>query len=227
MKIENLNNAFYIFIVFVLLTGCDGGADLQETKPIRVLPILGHHDTELIVEDGREFMDTIYHQIPDFFFTAHTGEKITRDKVAGKIYVADFFFTHCPSICPVMTMNLDEFHKATEDIEELVIISHTIDPERDSIERLNEYIEMRNIDTRDDWFFVRGSQEYTYNIGKYDYLINADIDPEAEGGFLHSEHFVLIDREGRIRGMYEGTDPNQVKQLELDIRKLIKVEYGE
>ncbi len=224
MKTVKPGSIITILVLFLLL-GCNNSS--EENKKKRVLPILGFHDTEMVTRDGQNVIDTIFYTIPEFYFTGHTGEGISDKTVKGRIYVADFFFTHCPTICPVMTKHLEEFHIRTKDIEELLIISHTIDPERDSIERLNEYIEERGIDPRDDWFFVRGSQEYTYDIGKNGYLVNADIDPAAEGGFLHSEHFVLIDREGRIRGFYEGTDPEQVEQLEKDIRKLIAIEYGE
>ena len=211
------------FLMCAILIGCQDLNTDQNNTISRVLPILGFHDTELNVENN---VDTIFHTIPSFYFTSHTGEAVNNETVKGHIYVADFFFTHCPSICPVMTNNLKDFHERTKDIEELIIISHTIDPERDSLERLNEYIELHEIDTRNNWFFVRGTQDYTYEIGKFGYLINADVDPAAEGGFLHSEHFVLVDRLGRIRGLYEGTDPEHVDKLEADIRKLLKTEYS-
>jgi len=222
--IKRVNINIIILISFFTFLGCDSNPINDEKN---VLPILGFRDIDMTIIDGKEQVDTIYHTIPNFYFTAHTGKKITNKTVEGKIYVADFFFSHCPSICPIMTTNLKQFHQNTKDIEELIILSHTIDPERDSLPRLNEYIDIHEIDTRDDWFFLRGSQAYTYDIGKDGYLINANVDREAEGGFLHSEHFVLIDRTGRIRGMYEGTNMNQVNQLEKDIRLLIKEEYGE
>lgn len=199
--------------------------NITSESPAQSLPYLGFKDIDYVEINGEMVADTVYHTIGNFYFTAHTGEPISSETVAGKIYVADFFFTHCPTICPVMTENLKTLHQNTKDIEDLLFISHTIDPTRDTLARLNAYIEMHNIDTRDNWFFVRGSQSYTYDIGKDEYLINADVDREAEGGFLHSEHFVLIDREGHIRGMYEGTDPNTVKKLEQDIRLLISTEH--
>ncbi len=195
-------------------------------KNERKLPILGNYDIDTFEKDGEIIHDTIYHTIPDFIFTSHAGEEITNETVKGKIYVADFFFTNCPSICPIMTQNLKDFHENTKDIEELIILSHTIDPGRDTLEQLNKYIADKKIDTRNNWHFLFASQEYTYEIGKYGYLINAEEDELADGGFLHSEHFVLIDREGRIRGMYEGTEPSRVKQLEEDIRFLLQTEYG-
>lgn len=200
--------------------------DLESKKSKEpVLPYIG--DMDFDYDEEGNIIDTIFHTIPEFQFTAHDSSIITNETVKGKIYVADFFFTSCPSICPVMTENMKTLHDNTKDIDELILLSHTVDPGRDTLAQLNHYIEMKGVDTRDDWFFLYAPQEYVYDIGKYGYLINADVDPEAEGGFLHSEHFVLIDREGRIRGMYEGTDMNQINQLEKDIRKLIKVEYGE
>ena len=224
------NTVLHISLVFtslIILIGCTPTTDQNHITKSEgpILPFIGEKDFDYDSEGN--ITDTIFHTIPDFYFTAHDSTIVTNELVEGKIYVADFFFTNCPSICPIMTGNMKTFHENTKDIEELIILSHTIDPGRDTLAQLNHYIEIKDIDTRDDWFFLYGSQEYTYDIGKYGYLINADVDPEAEGGFLHSEHFVLIDREGRIRGMYEGTDPMQVELLEKDIRKLIKVEYGE
>tara|TARA_B100000809_G_C15103558_1_gene517853 strand:- start:543 stop:1214 length:672 start_codon:yes stop_codon:yes gene_type:complete len=210
----------------ILLIGCSRPSNSNNNSSVNspILPFIGQQDFEY--DNKGDIIDTLYHTIPDFYFTAHDSTAVTNETVEGKVYVADFFFTNCPSICPIMTGNMKTFHENTKDIKELVILSHTIDPGRDTLAQLNHYIKIKEIDTRDDWFFLYGAQDYTYELGKYGYLINADIDPDAEGGFLHSEHFVLIDREGRIRGMYEGTDPMQVELLEKDIRKLIKVEYG-
>ena len=215
-----------IALIAVIQTSCSSTVtDSHNTSKEPVLPIIGNIDYDYNGEG--EIIETIYHTIPPFVFTAHDSSIITNETVKGKIYVADFFFTTCPSICPIMTNHMKEFHENTKDIEELIILSHTIDSGKDTLAQLNKYIEIKDLNVRDDWFFLHAEQEYTYDIGKYGYLINADVDPEAEGGFLHSEHFVLIDREGRIRGMYEGTNPIQVDQLEKDIRTLIAVEYGE
>ena len=223
-----LNN-WLIGLLLIGLMSCTESTtsnDVEKPKALEpVLPFIGDMDFDYDAEG--EITDTIFHTIPEFKFMAHDSSIITNETVKGKIYVADFFFTSCPSICPKMTDNMKTLHENTKDIDELILLSHTVDPGRDTLAQLNHYIETRNINTRDDWFFLYAPQEYVYDIGKYGYLINADVDPEAEGGFLHSEHFVLIDREGRIRGMYEGTDMNQIIQLEKDIRKLIKVEYGE
>lgn len=220
-------NKLVIFYCFFALIGCTEStqSNIDSKQNTQVLPYIGEMDFDY--DDDGNVVDTIFHTIPEFQFVAHDSSVINSEFVKGKIYVADFFFTSCPSICPKMTRNMEALHNNTKDIDELILLSHTVDPKRDTLTQLNHYINTRHIDTRDDWFFLYASQEYVYEIGKYGYLINADVDPEAEGGFLHSEYFVLIDREGRIRGMYEGTDMNRVNQLEKDIRTLIKVEYGE
>lgn len=221
------NNITHLSLLSILLFSCGTSTEninntIDTPTP---LPYIGNLDFDYNAEG--EVIDTLFHTIPPFVFTAHDSSFITSENVKGKIYVANFFFTSCPSICPRMTENMKILHDNTADIEELVILSHTVDPKHDTLERLNNYINVRSIDVRDDWFFLHSTQEYTYEIGKYGYLINAEVDPAAEGGFLHSEHFVLIDREGRIRGMYDGTKKAKVEDLETDIRNLIKYEYGE
>ncbi len=211
-----------IVIVGLFFIGCTSSNN-NTTKSInqeKKLPYIG--EMEFDYDENDNIIDTIFHTIPNFEFLAHDSSLITSETVKGKIYVADFFFTSCPSICPKMTNNMQDLHNRTKDIDGLMFLSHTVDPERDSIPVLNEYIKNKNINTGDNWFFLWAPQGYTYEIGKYGYLINADVDPKAEGGFLHSEHFVLIDKEGRIRGMYEGTEKSKIDQLEKDIRKLVK-----
>ena len=221
-----------LFLSFMVcnMTACTSCASKTEpsitpTTSKYVLPFIGEKDYDYDL-DG-QIIDTLFHTIPPFYFTAHDSSIITNETVKGKIYVADFFFTNCPSICPIMTGNMKTFHENTKDIDELIILSHTIDPGRDTLARLNAYIAEKEVNTRNDWFFLYASQEYTYDIGKHGYKVNADVDEKAEGGFLHSEYFMLIDREGRIRGAYDGTNPEEVTQLEIDIRLLIEKEYGE
>ena len=186
----------------------------------------GLHDIQYVEKDGKKVADTVYHTVPPFALIAHDSSLFTSDQVKGKIYVANFFFTHCPAICPAMIEQMKRLQGNTKDIEELVFLSHTIDPERDSIPRLQEYIAERELNT-DNWYFLRGEKDEVYELGQDGYMINAMEDEYAEGGFLHSEHFVLIDREGHIRGLYVGTDPVEVDQLEKDIRKLLKEEYDQ
>lgn len=218
------------FGVAVLLAACGSTTD-QSNENSSVteekgsgLPYIGFHDYGEVERDGKVVLDTIYHTVPDFFLTAQDGSLFTNEQVAGKIHVVNFFFTSCPTICPAMIAQMKRLQGNTADIEELVFLSHTIDPRRDTLERLNQYITDKELDTHN-WYFLYGEQEYVHDLGTKGYIINAMEDAAADGGFLHSEHFVLVDREGHIRGLYVGTDNNEVDQLEKDIRKLIEKEY--
>ncbi|MEZ4938367.1 MAG: SCO family protein [Crocinitomicaceae bacterium] len=186
-------------------------------KKSDALPILGHRE----VENG----DTIYHTIPDFIFTNQNGQLVKSEDLQGKITVANFFFTSCPSICPVMTKQMKRLQgMLSEDSSEVVFLSHTIDPEHDSIPRLKAFAERYEANEYN-WYFLRGEMDYLYEIAKTGYLSSAIEDDQEPGGFLHSPFFVLVDKEKRIRGMYDGTIPDEVDQLANDFKKL-KKEYG-
>jgi protein SCO1/2 len=155
----------------------------------------------------------------------------------GNIYIADFFFTNCPSICPVMTKNMAYVQKKLSVYPNIKFLSHTVDPLNDSPQRFNEYInEMRikniNID-ESNWDFVTGEKEEIYDVAT-SYFVNVSADSLAPGGFLHSEYFVLVDKEGRIRsgidkngnvvGVYDGTNEAQLRDLINDV-KVLMAEY--
>ena len=219
-----------IVILSLSLVACGGDNSSNETTEqeaptYKPLPYIGQHDVDFIIKDGKQIADTIYHEVPQFELMNQDSNMVTNKDVEGKVHVANFFFTSCPSICPAMIEQMKRLQGMTEDIDELVILSHTIDPERDSIPKLRKYIADREIDTRN-WHFLYGEREYIHLLGKEGYMVNAMEDEEAEGGFLHSEHFVLVDREGHIRGLYTGTKTEEVDQLNQDIRKLIESEYN-
>lgn len=212
-------------LVLLILVSCGASSEeAVETEAYQPLPYIGMHDVDMIIENGVEKWDTVYHVVPPFILMNQDSNLVSNELVKGKIHVANFFFTSCPAICPAMIEQMKRFQEMTADIDELIILSHTIDPERDSIPKLRKYISDRNIDTRN-WHFLYGEREYIHSLGKEGYMVNAMEDAEAEGGFLHSEHFVLIDREGHIRGLYTGTDTDQVNRLADDIRELIVHEY--
>ena len=205
-----------IFLFFVSCGGTEETTNELTEPDYTRLPYIGLHDIGAT--------DTFYHVVPAFSLMNQDSQIVTNDLVKGKIHVANFFFTSCPAICPAMIEQMKRFQEMTNDIAELVILSHTIDPERDSIPKLNKYISDREIDTHN-WHFLYGERQYVHDLGKEGYMVNAMEDEAAEGGFLHSEHFVLIDREGHIRGLYVGTDTEEVNKLNDDIRDLIKYEY--
>ena len=182
----------------------------------RELPILGQTD---VSASG----DTTYHKIPDFVFINQNGDSLTQDFVKDKVYVTDFFFTSCPTICPVMKTQMIRVYEKFQDNPNFGIISHTIDPRHDSISVLKEYKDRLGI-KGDSWQFVTGEQEKIYEIAQKDYMVSALEDSTAvnEGGFIHSGAFVLVDKQKRIRGVYDGTKEVEVNKLIKDIELLLK-----
>lgn len=168
--------------------------------------------------------DTIYHTVAPFSFINQDGKTVTDKDYNGKIYVVDYFFTTCKTICPKMTSELLRVQNKFAYTKGLVqILSHTVDPENDSVPVLKAYSEMVHADTKM-WTFVTGDKKELYDMARTSYLLNAT---EGDGGpddFVHSELFILIDKEKHIRGIYDGTDIKAVSNLMDDI-KVLMAEY--
>lgn len=185
------------------------------------LPIMGERDWVEKVVDGKTITDTIYHTIPAFSFTNQFEEEVTEKDFSDKIYIADFFFTSCPTICPVMKKNMLVVYKSIKDFDDVGILSHTIDPSHDTPQVLAKYAEDLGV-TGKKWQFVTGEKSAIYGIAQKGYFIAANEDGAAPGGFIHSGAFTLVDREKRVRGVYDGTDEKSVKRLIEDIKTLRK-----
>jgi protein SCO1 len=166
--------------------------------------------------------DTIYHTIADFSLTNQNGEAVSGKTVAGKIYVANFFFATCQSICPEMSGNLVDVQKEFLNDDSLLILSHSVNPLHDTVEVLKNYAGTYGIKSGK-WHLLTGDKKMIYDLAKTSYLVNALEDDGTPEGFLHSELLLLIDGKGRIRGMYDGTDKAAVQKLIADI-KLLKTE---
>jgi protein SCO1 len=169
------------------------------------------------------------HTIGDFSFTNQLGDQITQADTKGKIYVTDFFFTTCGGICPKMTEQLKRLQAEFSTDPNFLILSHTVFPSYDSVQVLKRYAERFGANN-EQWWFLTGSKEELYLMARKSYLVVPDPDdPNFEHGdesdFIHTENFVLVDPDKRIRGMYDGTDPNAVSGLIQDIYDL-KKEYG-
>jgi protein SCO1 len=191
-----------LLMVFLNLLSC------VKQKP---LPIFGERDF-----NGK---DTVYHTIPSFSFLDQDSALISNKTFAGKIYVADFFFTKCPTICPVMKMQMLRVYDVYKNDPEVMILSHTIDPEYDSVGVLRDYSKRLGVESSK-WHFVTGDMDEIYRIAEKGYFTRASADPSVPGGFLHSGAFLLIDKSQRIRGQYDGTKEDQVDQLIKDIKQL-------
>lgn len=179
------------------------------------LPILGERHVD-------ENQDTVYHQIADFAFVNQMGDTVTNSDLADKIYVADFFFTSCPTICPTMKKQMLRVYERYGDNPNFKILSHSIDPTFDTQSVLKDYAEKLGVENASTWNFLTGDQEKIFEIAQTSYITTAMADQEEPGGFVHTGAFLLVDGEGRIRGAYDGTKADQVDRLIADIPKLLE-----
>lgn len=192
----------------------------------------GNHNFAHLPYVGNE-SDSTYYSIPNFEFVNQYGDTVSQSDYRGNIYLANFIFTTCPTICPVMTYNMRRIQQKMETYPKFKILSHSVFPEYDTPKVLLNYAKNMEADLGN-WNFVTGDREAIYDIAKY-YFVSAMEDSTAEGGFLHSEYFVLVDREGRIRaredddgnniGVYDGTSDYEVDLLIDDI-KVLMAEYN-
>ncbi len=209
-----MRNAICILAFGALFSAC-GHADKK------VLPIYGTRQPVTKTVDGKTEVDTIYNTIPDFSFVNQYGKTITQNDVAGKIYVADFFFTTCPSICPIMQRNMLAVYNEFKADTGIKILSHTIDPKHDTVPVLKAYADKLGI-TGNSWWLLQGPKEDTYQLAEKHYLVA--VNDKGEGGYVHQGWFVLIDKQKRIRGAYDGTDKKAVDQLIADMH-ILQQEY--
>ena len=197
-----------------LLFSCSQTGNTQKT-----LPILGEREAVQQVVNGKTITDTIYHHIPDFSFVDQDSQQVSSQNLIGKIYVTDFFFTTCPTICPKMKSQLLRVYEKFKNNEQVVLLSHTIDPEHDSVAVLRDYAERLGVSSGK-WHFVTGAKDSIYTIAAQ-YMVSAAEDEKEPGGFVHSGAFILVDANRRVRGIYDGTNPEQVDQLIEDIPLLL------
>lgn len=186
-------------------------------KPVRFLPIFGEKSYES--KNGKT--DTTYHTIQNFSFTDQDGKTITEKNLDGSIYVCDFFFTTCHSICPIMSSQMERIYTTYKKNMEVKFISHTVDPDIDTVEQLKSYAIKHNADAKQ-WVFVTGEKKALYEIARTGYLLNAEQGDGGPDDFIHTQNFALIDKEKHIRGFYDGTDSTDVNQLIKDIDLLLK-----
>jgi protein SCO1/2 len=193
----------------LLLSSC---AEKKEAP----LPIFGEKE----VEGG----DTIYHTIADFKFVDQDSAVVTNDTFKDKIYVADFFFTSCRTICPIMKTQMLRVYDSIQNEPDVLLLSHSIDPEYDTVGLLHDYAERLGVKSNK-WHFVTGSKEDIYKIAQTSYFATAMEDKAEPDGFIHSGAFLLIDKNKRIRGKYDGTKEEDVNRLLAEIQRL-KKEYA-
>ncbi len=195
---------YFILLIFsVSLCNC-----ATKDKP---LPIFGERDLV--------GLDTVYHTIARFEFVNQDSAIITNTTFKDKIYIADFFFTSCRTICPIMKTQMLRVYDTIQNKSDVLILSHTIDPEFDTVALLHDFAERLGAESRK-WHFVTGAKDSIYKIAQTSYFATAMEDKTEPDGFIHSGAFLLIDKSGRIRGKYDGTKEEDVNRLIGDIEKL-------
>ena len=191
-------------------------------KPVETVPIFQPAEVNEKLVDSSIIHVSKYHKISDFTLTNQNGEKITQENYKDKIYVADFFFTTCQEICPIMTKNMYKLQQELKNDKEILFLSHTVIPEIDNVERLKEYAVVNNVDDSK-WNLVTGDKRQIYELARKSYLAVEDSEFEKYD-MIHTENFMLIDKEKQIRGFYDGTNDKEIEKLLSDIQ-ILKKQY--
>ena len=192
-------------------------------KPVEVLPIYQPAEVNEKLVDSSIIHVAKYHKISDFKLTNQNGKEITQANYKDKIYVADFFFTTCQDICPVMTKNMYQLQEELKNDNQILLLSHTVIPEVDTVEQLKEYAIENNVDDSK-WNLVTGDKKQIYELARKSYLAVEDSNYN-EYDMIHTENFMLIDKEKQIRGFYDGTNSEEINRLLKDI-EILKQSYN-
>jgi len=211
-----------LFLIWlVIMTGTSCNEPVKESR-VRVLPYYEEATfTPIWMKEGEELSQN-FHQIPAFRLQNQSGEWITEQKFKNKIYVTDFFFTSCPGICPKMTNNMLVLQEAFEEESDILLLSHSVTPDHDSIPVLANYARIKGVkDSK--WDLVTGDRAAIYDLGRNFYFVEEDLGLEkAADDFLHTENFVLVDQNRHIRGIYNGLNTTAIQQLIADVKTLQK-----
>ena len=227
MKKEKPEKISLIFSLLLLLgiASCtsqnsDQSSSDQATEP---LPYYGTHGDPMAQTPlPGEIEDSLIYTVPKWSLVNQDSQRVSHKDYGGKVYVTDFFFTTCPSICPVMSSQMARLQDKVKDAglsDQVMFLSHTVNPENDKPDTLKAYAEGIDADLSN-WNFVTGKREDIYYLAEEGYFVNALPAETAPGGFIHSDNFMLIDEEGHIRGYYDGTSTKDVDKLFDDLKKL-------
>ena len=211
-----MKKLLFIALAMLALQSCSNQSDTK-------LPILGNREPVERVVDGKTVIDTVYQTISPFSYLNQDSVAITDKDFDGKIYVADFFFTSCNTICPIMHRNMLDVYKKFKDNPKVKFLSHSIDIKYDLPSRLKTYATKLGVEGNQ-WEFVHGSRDSIFNIAAKNYLVSAFEDSSDPQGLVHQGWFILVDTKKQLRGAYDGTKADQVKQLMEDMDKLLMEE---
>ena len=217
MKLYKLKSrtALGICSLAILMSCSSGGKNDSTTLPFYVEPTF----TPLWLSPTSISLDTL-HQIPAFNLINQEGNSVTEKTFEGKIYVTDFFFSSCPGICPKMTRNMNVIQEAFKDDDQVLLLSHSVTPTADSVSVLKQYA-ITNEVISNKWHLVTGEKEEIYRLGRTEYFVEEDLGIKKDlDEFLHTENFILVDKNRHIRGIYNGLNKASINQLIVDIKTL-------
>ena len=211
-----------IILVLIICLSCKKDLSVDKTA---VLPFYNSEEftPEWISENDPEY--TNIHTVAPFAFLNQNGDQVTNKDFEGKIYVADFFFTTCPSICPILAKNMGSIQEIYKDDSEVMLLSHSVMPWVDSVEKIKHYASQKKA-MNNKWHLITGDRDEIYDLARNSYFADEDYKrTKDESEFIHSENLILIDQKGRIRGVYNGTLSIETQRLVKHIEKL-KMEVG-
>ena len=214
-----MKNNIYILLALLTIIACETGPKINKET---TLPFFNSAEftPEWISEASEKYASI--HKIPAFKFTNQDGEIVTNKTYEGKIYVADFFFTSCPGICPRLAKNMRKLQEVFKKDADVLLLSHSVTPVKDSIPVLKEYAIENKIDSKK-WNLVTGKKNEIYDIARKAYFADEDfVKTQDEDAFIHTENFILIDKKGRIRGVYNGTLAVEIERILRHIKLLKK-----
>ena len=212
-------------LVLLLISGVIVYLFYNALVPKKLLPIYSPAmvNSELVSEEIQHIRK--YHTIGDFSLTNQNGKIITQEDYKDKIYIADFFFTTCPTICPIMTKNMADIQKEIIGDDDILLLSHSVTPEIDSVAQLKKYAIEKGVDDSK-WNLLTGDKKQIYDLARKSYLA---VKTDGDGGpfdMIHTENFILVDKQKRIRGFYDGTNKEDIKQLLTDLN-ILRASYQE
>jgi protein SCO1/2 len=184
----------------------------EQKQPLRSLPFFDPKDYSGAKRES-------HHSVPAFSFTSQYGKTVTDKTTEGKVYVCDYFFTTCHSICPIMSDQLVRVYQKYKDRSDFLILSHTVDPETDTVAQLLDYAKRHGVND-EKWLFLTGDKKELYRLARKGYLLSVDEGDGGEDDFIHTQNFALVDKEKHIRGYYDGTDSLEVTRLIDDLQLL-------
>lgn len=214
-----------LFLVVFFILGVTITYFMIKPSKEKSLPVINPVDVNEEMVDPELLRIGYGHKIGNFSFLNQDGKLVTQQDVKGKVFVAEYFFTTCGTICPIMNVQMQRVHKAYQSNNNVRILSFTVDPKVDTVAQMKRYAVAHGADVKS-WFFLTGTQEKLYELARKSFFVLKPAETENQGDvgsdFIHTNNFVLVDKEMRIRGYYDGTNSKEVDELIGDIALLVK-----